>query len=423
MESAPGSSPRGRGKPRSERRGYRRGGLIPARAGETYARCGRRPLRSAHPRAGGENNKPCNIWAALKGSSPRGRGKRRHNQRRACFAGLIPARAGKTYTGAVPALRSGAHPRAGGENEDFLRAGSSPHGSSPRGRGKLIGISPFIFCVGLIPARAGKTQSPDRAVTRCWAHPRAGGENALPRMSAGAYPGSSPRGRGKHERRGDVVCEAGLIPARAGKTRGSIGRTRRHSAHPRAGGENCYFKTGGRMGIGSSPRGRGKHHGAGARDEARGLIPARAGKTQDSPPTKCPMQAHPRAGGENPKFPTCDAQTRAHPRAGGENVSLHMLHLLYGGSSPRGRGKRRAVPVYPRAVLAHPRAGGENDRPAELSQLPAGSSPRGRGKRRYAHRARRQRRLIPARAGKTNIAGITGQGTTAHPRAGGENCI
>ncbi|EFW09824.1 hypothetical protein HMPREF9005_1183 [Actinomyces sp. oral taxon 178 str. F0338] len=52
-----------------------------------------------------------------------------------------------------------------------------------------------------------------------------------------------------------------------------------------------------------------------------------------------------------------------------------------------------------------------------------GSSPRVRGKRTAPHRRHDPRRLIPARAGKTQGAvGAEGQGE-AHPRACGENLI
>mgnify|MGYP001671190765 CR=1 FL=1 len=91
------------------------------------------------------------------------------------------------------------------------------------------------------------------------------------------------------------------------------------------------------------------------------------------------------------------------------------------GSSPRGRGKlvahphdlyvdrliparagktRRSDTMKPRKT-AHPRAGGENA-PETSNFYPfLGSSPRGRGKRTWGWRRRTERRLIPARAGKT----------------------
>ena len=52
-----------------------------------------------------------------------------------------------------------------------------------------------------------------------------------------------------------------------------------------------------------------------------------------------------------------------------------------------------------------------------------GSSPRGRGKRCPATAIRRDRRLIPAWAGKTAVGPVRGVGCQAHPRVGGENAL
>ena len=70
----------------------------------------------AHPRAGGENC--CSVLSVNQdvGSSPRGRGKPRPDPRHLENDGLIPARAGKTGWRCVWPRSSGAHPRAGGEN-------------------------------------------------------------------------------------------------------------------------------------------------------------------------------------------------------------------------------------------------------------------------------------------------------------------
>ena len=81
-----------------------------------------------------------------------------------------------------------------------------------------------MFCItswswGLIPARAGKTCRGISAVVIVWAHPRAGGENVVPKIKQAAAVGSSPRGRGKlGEEELHGVCVR-LIPARAGKTK------------------------------------------------------------------------------------------------------------------------------------------------------------------------------------------------------------
>ena len=212
----------------------------------------------AHPRAGGENIFPyCNCDDGV-GSSPRGRGKPTHNQGAIHARGLIPARAGKTLATSVDAMRGPAHPRAGGENKKSDHTDPGVSGSSPRGRGKRACCWRPGVTLGLIPARAGKTNNVATWMSGTLAHPRAGGENhpSSPRSARGW--GSSPRGRGKHriERREVVVRR--LIPARAGKTSPGRRSPPGRPAHPRAGGENYKDTLGLHTPLGSSPRGRGK---------------------------------------------------------------------------------------------------------------------------------------------------------------------
>ena len=75
-------------------------------------------------------------------------------------------------------------------------------------------------------------------IGRPWAHPRAGGENAMSDGQISADEGSSPRGRGKRMVRRVSVTVSRLIPARAGKTKAAAMDAREAQAHPRAGGEN-----------------------------------------------------------------------------------------------------------------------------------------------------------------------------------------
>ena len=156
-----------------------------------------------------------------------------------------------------------------------------------------------------------------------------------------------------------------------------------------------------RAASGSSPRGRGKRHRHPRRTQHRGLIPARAGKTTYQP--------------------YIEGQSKAHPRAGGENPVTRPRRASLLGSSPRGRGKPAGGLVVERWERAHPRAGGENPRSHSTRHEQKGSSPRGRGKPALSCRPRGDRRLIPARAGKTSVNGRTACARTAHPRAGGEN--
>ena len=214
------------------------------------------------------------------GSSPRGRGKRIRSVLHRDFDRLIPARAGKTSPRRSCAAGRGAHPRAGGENATLLALSTWADGSSPRGRGKPTNIEPTTVEYGLIPARAGKTHDWRVLHGGRAAHPRAGGENLMPVLSQLGETGSSPRGRGKHQVRWRHQEHSRLIPARAGKTIDDGLHKVHRRAHPRAGGENARVGRGAGSLAGSSPRGRGKPHRRDHQPRRRGLIPARAGKTR-----------------------------------------------------------------------------------------------------------------------------------------------
>ena len=253
---------------------------------------------------------------------------------------LIPARAGKTCRVVVVANLREAHPRACGENLDPYAPETWWQGSSPRVRGKLKDLFGNAWNAGLIPARAGKTRGSSSLAYSRRAHPRACGENKVASVSQPHFKGSSPRVRGKR------------LPA---GTSSVLSR-----AHPRACGENNAVAFDWVSLAGSSPRVRGKPASRSHRYGPAGLIPARAGKTP------------------------C-----------GKNV--------------------------PRRCGAHPRACGENAGKRDCTCSEAGSSPRVRGKPPYRQRARIHSGLIPARAGKTLSRGASMQTGRAHPRACGEN--
>ena len=115
-QSPIGSSPRGRGK---RQRGFTVHvvvRLIPAWAGKTWPVFPLPMPLAAHPRVGGENKVKGAAAKPINGSSPRGRGKPRTSSRERAGTGLIPAWAGKTvYRTSKRPLRA-AHPRVGGEN-------------------------------------------------------------------------------------------------------------------------------------------------------------------------------------------------------------------------------------------------------------------------------------------------------------------
>ena len=451
-----------RGKPGAHIRTRHRPRLIPARAGKTSPPSARWAKPRAHPRACGENDNELRKAYRGGGSSPRVRGKRALVLDCDFEGRLIPARAGKTFVGCTSSPSGSAHPRACGENPHYSAPTDQSLGSSPRVRGKPDDGTPITGNVGLIPARAGKTQGAVGAEGQGEAHPRACGENKVLRSRGGGPPGSSPRVRGKLVRAVNAVHTSGLIPARAGKT---VHRRRRHrgrSAHPRACGENSSVRAPVPATTGSSPRVRGKLSLSSRCHWDGGLIPARAGKTFLSSSIVYTPAAHPRACGENLQLPpklhhgvrliparagktaTSVPKRRgwgAHPRACGENTNHARVGAVHYGSSPRVRGKHidslrnMGVPglIPARAgktarsastswsPWAHPRACGENPAMVMSQSSSSGSSPRVRGKRSSRGRSATPARLIPARAGKTAGDGVGGLTAGAHPRACGEN--
>ena len=233
--------------------------------------------------------------------------------------------------------------------------------------------------------------------------------------------GSSPLTRGKRDTRVGQAVEVRLIPAHAGKTPSISSQARPTTAHPRSRGENLEPFDHNTHGGGSSPLTRGKRNSGGERVGGCGLIPAHAGKTDNSVNLQVNTQAHPRSRGEN--------APHAHPAAPST------------GSSPLTRGKRRRRARTPsRAGLipahagkterrtrgaptrrAHPRSRGENPAATSTRLEPAGSSPLTRGKHLAGHVAPAGRRLIPAHAGKTESGEPLFVLAEAHPRSRGEN--
>ena len=194
--------------------------------------------RGAHPRACGENLAQPGEDTASAGSSPRVRGKPRRLFEDADGGRLIPARAGKTLASSSRTTPVVAHPRACGENDLVIDQEKSFDGSSPRVRGKLTGTLKSFFTGRLIPARAGKTNPVRREASRPRAHPRACGENAPLWNGTLASEGSSPRVRGKRHHPHGLPLLGRLIPARAGKTDSPRQGPPGCPAHPRACGEN-----------------------------------------------------------------------------------------------------------------------------------------------------------------------------------------
>ena len=172
-------------------------------------------------------------------------------------------------------------------------------GSSPLARGTLELEDPRGAVSGLIPARAGNTDTRGICYSELRAHPRSRGEHTLDGVQVNGYSGSSPLARGTLCVVIELAHGVGLIPARAGNTQLDGSRCQPGGAHPRSRGEHrrvegCIVFT-----AGSSPLARGTPANLIASKPKVGLIPARAGNTRVRPEPGGSARAHPRSRGEH----------------------------------------------------------------------------------------------------------------------------
>ena len=146
LVSVQGSSPLARGTPPA--RGDRRAalGLIPARAGNTGGSARSSGGTGAHPRSRGEHDPNTATGLLPLGSSPLARGTLVDRDDDAIAVGLIPARAGNTYARRACPVAARAHPRSRGEHAGEMQPADYGQGSSPLARGTHLltwGFTPY----------------------------------------------------------------------------------------------------------------------------------------------------------------------------------------------------------------------------------------------------------------------------------------
>ena len=272
---------------------------------------------------------------------------------------------------------------------------------------------------GIIPARAGFTQTTQLRLFRHRDHPRSRGVYGGSPPSCATCPGSSPLARGLRD--GALVGggEPGIIPARAGFTILVFPFLCGFRDHPRSRGVYGAPRYPDAPGRGSSPLARGLlERGVASRMRSR-IIPARAGFT-----------TRPRRRGRRP---------RDHPRSRGVYSEISRRHTRPGGSSPLARGLRprlharipgdRIIPAragftYSVVVMSnpswdHPRSRGVYYSWCGCPFYAAGSSPLARGLLRGGVRGDRAQRIIPARAGFTPRGPPPSSRGMDHPRSRG----
>ena len=194
--------------------------IIPARAGSTSPT--HRPTSRAadHPRSRGVHFFVPFPLADYIGSSPLARGPLEHAICQLSDGGIIPARAGSTLSMPGLAKPGRDHPRSRGVHHLSPERATRSLGSSPLARGPPPLVSASPTPERIIPARAGSTAVRHLHRGAVEDHPRSRGVHQLGRDGNGDFTGSSPLARGPPVFARSVGAELGIIPARAGSTRG-----------------------------------------------------------------------------------------------------------------------------------------------------------------------------------------------------------
>ena len=220
VQGAEGSSPLARGLRVLPRQVRRHRGIIPARAGFTCTPLTAATARTDHPRSRGVYGALLGLRPAEAGSSPLARGLRAGRRRDRRRPGIIPARAGFTFASARLRCTSQDHPRSRGVYS-LSSGGDDPRvGSSPLARGLRESSSRPWGPIGIIPARAGFTAMGNETKIIGEDHPRSRGVYAAIFAPADAGGGSSPLARGLLTIYSHRPSSIRIIPARAGFTPG-----------------------------------------------------------------------------------------------------------------------------------------------------------------------------------------------------------
>ena len=239
-------------------------------------------------------------------------------------------------------------------------AQASAQGSPPRMRGKDRRAVQGGIPAGITPAYAGKSPVVRERFLPAQDHPRVCGEKRSAGLGGRDGLGSPPRMRGKDRKDTDDAGITGITPAYAGKSPPAERSGPIRWDHPRVCGEKMDAATIQSGNAGSPPRMRGKDNQTASAANSTGITPAYAGKSH----------CHPGQCGRNGD----------HPRVCGEKKIQAQKDYRRLGSPPRMRGKVSGQEREQAHRGDHPRVCGEKSLPPRPMRAQRGSPPRMRGK-------------------------------------------
>ena len=192
---------------------------------------------------------------------------------------ITPAYAGKTGSLYSPVSLPQDHPRVCGKDHFLNNIFDVFLGSPPRMRERRAVKNLFVCNSGITPAYAGKTRLKARKAKGIWDHPRVCGKDTRLINPFVHDRGSPPRMRERQIFTNSRLIVRGITPAYAGKT--LIWRWRSRSAwdHPRVCGKDSKGSLTSRIKPGSPPRMRERPLSANKAAKPVRITPAYAGKT------------------------------------------------------------------------------------------------------------------------------------------------
>ena len=171
--------------------------ITPAYAGKSRCNLPSTAPWKDHPRVCGEKPLQSSVNCTMEGSPPRMRGKEPAPTEWMCAVGITPAYAGKSQSPEYRCPSQGDHPRVCGEKQAAVALPQPVLGSPPRMRGKACLTLIIRLLLGITPAYAGKSTTAGRGRMPSRDHPRVCGEKNAASIWAICARGSPPRVRGK----------------------------------------------------------------------------------------------------------------------------------------------------------------------------------------------------------------------------------
>ena len=178
------------------------------------------------------------VEVTLLGSPPLARERLRQLLHGLFLLRITPARAGKTSEHFRGAEHRGDHPRSRGKDMATSWYLCSLSGSPPLARERRLLRRDRIRDAGITPARAGKTIRVDRKVSLRWDHPRSRGKDPSTPCAICVVIGSPPLARERPDCEAAFMAADRITPARAGKTLEEALHVTNCGDHPRSRGKD-----------------------------------------------------------------------------------------------------------------------------------------------------------------------------------------